>query len=101
MNSLTKEENKKNAIYNIILTKHAHLARTHVLPKVHKHLGIFHLSDLLLIGATHYLVGKYLFELFNPLTYNRFSIKNSLDAANRINIISLKSVTLKTILLFH
>lgn len=35
MNSLTKEDDEKT-LYNSIRTKHAHLARTHGLLKVHK-----------------------------------------------------------------
>ena len=36
-------------------------------------------------GITHYSVGKYLFELLNPLTQNEYSFRDSFDAVNRIN----------------
>ena len=36
-------------------------------------------------GTTHFLVGKYLLELLNPLTQNMYTVKDSLDAANKIN----------------
>ena len=36
-------------------------------------------------GTTHYSVGKYLLELLNPLTQNMYTVKYSLDAANKIN----------------
>ena len=36
-------------------------------------------------GTTHYSVGKYLSEPLNTLTHNDFSLKDSFDAATRIN----------------
>ena len=36
-------------------------------------------------GTNHYSVGKYLSKLLNPLTQNMYTVKDSLDAANRIN----------------
>ena len=36
-------------------------------------------------GTTHYPVGKYSSELLNPLTQNEYSLRDSFDAANRIN----------------
>ena len=36
-------------------------------------------------GTTHYSVGKYLSELLNPLTQNDYSLRDTFDAANKIN----------------
>ena len=38
-------------------------------------------------GTTHYSVGKYLPELLNPLTQNKYSLRDFFDAADRINCI--------------
>ena len=35
--------------------------------------------------TTHYSIGKYLSELLNSLTQNEYSLRDSFDAANRIN----------------
>ena len=37
------------------------------------------------IGTTYYSVGKYLSELLNPLTENEYSLRDSFNAAKRIN----------------
>ena len=37
--------------------------------------------------TTHCSVGKYLYELLNPLTQNKYSLRDSFDAADRINCI--------------
>ena len=36
-------------------------------------------------GTTHYSVGKYLWELLNPLTQKMYTVKDSFDQANKIN----------------
>ena len=37
--------------------------------------------------TTHYSVGKILSELLNSLTQNEYSLRDSIDAANRINCV--------------
>ena len=62
----------------------------HGLPKIHK---AFHqlpkfrpIIDT--TGTTHYSVGKFISELLQPLTLNEFTLKDTFDAANRIQAIS-------------
>ena len=66
--------------------KNGRLATAHGFPKIHKE--FVNLPKFRPIGDTtrivHYQVGKYLSELFNPLTYNEYTIKDSFDAVTRI-----------------
>ena len=39
-------------------------------------------------GTAHYSVGKFISELLQPLTLNKFTLKDTFDAANRIQAIS-------------
>ena len=61
-------------------------ARTHGLPKIHK--TFTHIPKFRQIidntGSSHYLVGKYLAQLLYPFRNNEFTLKDSLEAVNRI-----------------
>ena len=74
-------------IYQRTRPQNGRLARAHGLPKIHKE--FVNLPKFRPIvdtrGIVHYHVGKYLSEIFNPLTNNEYTIKDSFDAAARIN----------------
>ena len=76
--------------YKRIRSKNARLARAHGTPKIYK--DFVHLPKFRPIidttGSTHYHVGQYLSETFQPLTINDYYIKDSFDAGNRIKNIS-------------
>ena len=63
------------------------LARAHGVPKVHKTFNSIPSFRPIIdtTGTTHCSVGKYLSELLNPLTYNIYTVKDSFDAANKVN----------------
>ena len=69
--------------------KFAQVVRAHGLPKVHK--SCHHFSPFRpIIDATntaHYGIAKYLSNLLHPLTENNFTVKDSFDAANKIQAI--------------
>ena len=76
--------------YKNIRPRNAKPARAHGFPKIHK---AFHqlpkfrpIIDT--TGTTHYSVGKFISELLQPLTLNEFTLKDTFDAANRIQAIS-------------
>ena len=89
LKQLNKRGELPDAVYNTIRPKHAKIARAHGLPKVHKAFDDIPPFRPIIdtIGTTHSSVGKYLSEVLYPLTQNQFSIKDSFDAANRINSI--------------
>ena len=70
--------------------KNANPARAHGLPKIHKQ--YYQITKFRPIvdttGSTHYSVGKYPTRLLNPLILNEYTLKDSFDAANKINQIS-------------
>ena len=69
--------------------KFAQVGRTHRLPKIHKnydHLLLFRP----IIDATNTVdlgIVKYVCNLLHPLTENKFTVKDSFDAANKIQAI--------------
>ncbi|XP_066924964.1 uncharacterized protein [Clytia hemisphaerica] len=69
--------------------KSARLGRAHGLPKIHKqYLNLPKFRPIVdTTGTPHYGIGKYLSSILNPLTRNEFTLKDSFDAANRINVI--------------
>ena len=75
--------------YKKIRPQNAKPARAHGLPKIHKaydRLPKFRpITDT--TGTTHYSVGKYISELLQPLTQNEFTLKDTFDAASRIELI--------------
>ena len=89
LKQLNKRGELPDAVYNTIRPKHAKIARAHGLPKVHKAFDDIPPFRPIIdtIGTIHSSVGKYLSEVLYPLTQNQFSIKDSFDAANRINSI--------------
>ena len=70
--------------------KNAKPARAHGLPKIHKTFTNFPKFKPIIdtTGSSHYLVGKYLARSLYPLTNNEFTLKDSFEAANRIQDIS-------------
>ena len=84
---LVKRGKLTNDNYDTILPKSAKLARADGLPQIHK---VFkNISSFCPIidttSKTHQSVGRYLSELLNPLTHNDYSLKDSFDAATKIN----------------
>ena len=73
--------------FNLCRPKNAKPAKAHDLPKIHKSFDrIPNVRPIIdTTGSTHYFVGKFLASLFKPLTVNEFSVKDSFDAATRIN----------------
>ena len=86
-----KQLNKKGKLdddtFKRIPPQSARIARAHGLPKIHKPFDNIPPFRPILdtTGTTHDAVGKYLFELLNPLTQNEYSLRDSFDAGNRIN----------------
>ena len=78
-----------DAVYKKMCPKHAKVPTTHALPKVHKAFDDIPPFRPIIdtISATHSHVGKYLSEVLYPQTKNQFYIKDSFDAADRINSI--------------
>ena len=72
-----------------IRPKNAKTARAHGLPKVHKWFDRVPSFRPIIdtIGSTYYSIGKYITKLLNPLTQNKYSPKDTFDAAERIKTI--------------
>jgi len=89
LRKLLKNKEITEEIYDEIRPKNAKVARAHGLPKVHKHFDRIPSFRPIIdtIGSTHYNVGKYITNLLNPLTQNEYSLKDSFDAAEKINSI--------------
>ena len=72
--------------------KSARLGRAHGLPKIHKdytNIPSFHpIVDK--TGTAHYGAGKYLSNLFNLLTLNEYSLKDSFETTQRVHSIPTK-----------
>ena len=72
--------------------KSARLGRAHGLPKIQKNYtnipSFHHIVDT--AGTAHYGLGKYLSNLLNLLTLNEYSLKDSLEATQRIHSIPTK-----------
>ena len=78
---LTKDE------FNLCRPKNAKPAKAHGLPKIHKSFDRIPKFRPIIdtTGSTYYFVGKFLASLLKPLTVNELSVKDSFDAATRIN----------------
>ena len=78
---LTKDE------FNLCRPKNEKPAKVHGLPKIHKSFDRIPKFRPIIdtTGSTHYFEGKFLASLLKPLTVNEFSVKDSFDAATRIN----------------
>ena len=67
--------------------KVAQIDRAHGLPKIHKQL--FEVPSFRPIvdttNTSHYGVRKFLTNLLNPLTQNKYTVKDSFEAANMIH----------------
>ena len=77
-----------------IRPKFAQIGRAHGLPKTHKKF-----EDLTpfrpiidFTNTPYYGIAKFIVNLFNPLTLNDFTVKDSFDAANKIQEISKELV---------
>ena len=73
--------------YSLLRPKHAH-----AVPKIHKQYTTLPKFRPIVdtTNTTHYNVGKFLSNLLNPLTQNRFSLSDSFQAVSDINSISKK-----------
>ena len=73
-------------VYREIWPKNAKIARAYRLPKVHK--WFERVSSFRpvkeTIDSTLYNVGKYITKLLNPFTQNKYSMKDTFDAVERI-----------------
>ena len=74
-------------VHKEIRPENAKIARAHGLPKVHKNFDRVPPFRPIIdtTGSTHYGVGKYITNLLHPLTQNEFALKDTFDAADRIN----------------
>ena len=74
-------------VFKMIRPQNAKLARAHGVPKIHKTFNSIPPFCPIIdtTGTTHYSVGKYISELFNSLTQNKHTAKDTLDAANKID----------------
>ena len=70
--------------------KNGKLARAHGLPKIHKdYSNIPKFRPIVdTTGIPHYSAGKFVTNLLDPLSINKFTLKDSLDAVNKIKSIS-------------
>ena len=77
--------------FNLCRPKNAKPAKAHGLPKIHKSFDRIPKFRPIIdtAGSTHYFVGKFLPSLLKRLTVNEFSVKDSFDAATRINNIPI------------
>lgn len=77
MNSLTKEDDEKT-LYNSIRTKHAHLARTHGLLKVHK--------DFIVKKALNYIrkLDKHPYLNLDPKTKKIINFEQAGDTGEQV-----------------
>ena len=75
--------------YFLLRPKHAHVGRAHAVPKIHKQYTTLPKFRPIVdtTNTTHYNVGKFLSNLFNPLTQNRFSLSDSFQAVSDTNSI--------------
>ena len=87
LKKLNNRNELNDKVFKKIRPQNAKLVRAHGLPKVHKTFNSIPpfrpITDT--TGTAHYSVGKYLSELLNPLTQNMHTVKDSFDAANKIN----------------
>ena len=89
LHSLLKRGAIFEADYNRLRPKAATFDRAYGLPKTHKSFNLIP-SLRSIINTTntpHYNVGKFLCTLLNPITVNKFSLKDSFDAASAIQSI--------------
>ena len=87
LKKLNNRNELNDEVFKKIRPQNAKLARAHGVPKVHKTSNSVPpfrpIIDI--TGTIHYSVGKYLSELLNPLTQSMYTVKDSFDAANKIN----------------
>ena len=80
---------KSQSEYSLLRLKHAHVGRAHAVPNIHKQYTTLPKYRPIVdtTNTTHYNVGKFLSNLLNPLTHNRFSLSDSFQAVSDINSI--------------
>lgn len=90
LNTLYKRNEITLEDKNLMRPKFAHIGRAHGLPKIHKdYQDIPPFRPIVdTTNTPHYGVAKYLSKLLNPLTMNDYSVKDSFEAAKRIQGIS-------------
>ena len=88
-------------IYQRIRPQNGRLARAQGLPKIHKEFinrpKFRPIVDT--TGTVHYHVGKCLSEVFNPITNNEYTIKDSFHTVTRIKNCLIKVVDLYQLML--
>ena len=86
LRKLKKRKEILEEIYPRIRPQNGRLARAHGLPKIHKEFVNLPKFQPIVdtTGTVYYHIGKKLSELFNPLTSNKYSIKDYLYAVTRI-----------------
>ena len=87
LKKLNNRNELNDEVFKNIQPQNAKLARPHGVPKVLKTFNSipFFRPVIDTTRTTHYSVGKYLSELLNTLTQNMYTVKDSFDAANKIN----------------
>ena len=86
---LKKQGQINDAEYKLLYHKNAKIGRAHGSAKIHKDFErIPSLRPIIdTIGSTHYGVGKFISNMLNPLTLNNYNLKDSFEAADRIESI--------------
>ena len=86
---LKKQGQINDAEYKLLYPKNAKIGRAHGSAKIHKDFErIPPLRPIIdTIGSTHYGVGKFISNMLNPLTLNNYNLKDSFEAADRIESI--------------
>ena len=86
LRQLKKRKEISDEDYKLVYPKNAKIGRAHGSAKVHKEFTrIPPLRPIIdTIGSTHYGIGKYISKLLHPLTLNRYHLKDSFEAAERI-----------------
>ena len=87
--TLKKRNEISEEAYKQMYPKNAKIGRAHGSAKVHKEFDrIPPLRPIVdTIGSTHYGVGKFISTLLHPLTLNQYHLKDSFEAAEKINAI--------------
>ena len=82
LRKLKERKEISEEMYQRIRPQNGRLTKAHGLPKIHNEFAYLPKFRPIVdkTGAVHYHVGKYLSELFNPLTSNECTIKDYFDA---------------------
>ena len=86
LNTLFNRKERSNDEKKGMRSKFAQINRGHGLPKTHKKFEFLlpFREKVDTINTPYYSIAKFLANLLNPLTLNNFTVKDSFDAANKI-----------------